>query len=369
MADGSVMVLDQAKGNGWHLWNADSIEVLRGLPENSIGYSMFSPPFASLYTFSDSPRDVSNNADDRVFWQHYRFIAEGLFRAMMPGRSVSIHCMDLPTSKTRDGYIGLRDFPAMNRQLFEDVGFIFHSRAMVRKDPVSAMQRTKAIGLLHKQVAKDSAISRMAIPDFVITLRKPGDNPEPIAGLFDVYHGDDISDAELEAGARATWDPSGTRSFTEHKSILIWQRYAEPIWLDIAQSDVLSRIAARDEADERHISPLQLTLIRRCLQMWTNRGDVVFSPFAGIGSVGYVAIEMGRRFCGAELKPSYFRQAAANLGAAEEALLAGTLFDRPYSPEADAIGSYNAAVTAGGEKVKAGDPMPDFFRSTRESSS
>lgn len=333
MADSGVMVLDQARGNGWHLWNADAIEVLSGIPENSVGYCLFSPPFALLYTFSDDPRDVSNNADDRVFWEHYRFIIEGVYRALMPGRSVSIHCMDLPTSKTRDGYIGLRDFPAMNRQLCEDVGFIFHSRAIIRKDPVSAMQRTKAIGLLHKQVAKDSSISRMAIPDFVVTLRKPGDNPEPIAGLFDVYHGGDLSDAELEAEAVATWDASGNRTFAEHKSILIWQRYAEPIWLDIPQSDVLSRHQARDEADERHISPLQLTLIRRCLQMWTNPGDVVFSPFAGIGSVGYVAIEMGRRFCGAELKPTYWTQAVANLKTAERALLDGTLFDRMDAAE------------------------------------
>lgn len=321
-----VKVIDQASGAGWHLWNADCVDVLRGLPEGSIGYCLFSPPFASLYTFSDDPRDVSNNSDDRVFWEHYRYVAEGLFRAMMPGRSVSIHCMDLPTSKTRDGYIGLRDFPAANRQLFEDAGFVFHSRAIVRKDPVTAMQRTKAIGLLHKQVEKDSAISRMAIPDFVITLRKPGDNPAPIAGALDVYHGTDIDDAELDAEARATWDRAGGRSFETHKSILIWQRYAEPIWLDIAQSDVLSRREARDEADERHISPLQLPLIRRCLQLWTNPGEIVFSPFAGIGSVGYVAIEMGRRFCGAELKPSYWRQAVANLRTAERAVLDGTLF-------------------------------------------
>lgn len=329
MADsGEIMVLDQASGDGWHVWNADSVDVLAGLPENSLGYALWSPPFASLYTFSDSPRDVSNNADDRVFWDHYRFIVERVYRAMMPGRSVSIHCMDLPTSKTRDGFIGLRDFPAANRQICEDVGFIFHSRAIIRKDPVTAMQRTKAIGLLHKQVQKDSAISRMAIPDFVITMRKPGDNVEPIAGPFDVYYGDDLSDDELEAEARATWDRSAGRSFAEHKSILIWQRYAEPIWNDIVQGDVLSRFAARDEADERHISPLQISLIRRCLQMWTNPQDIVFSPFAGIGSVGYVAIEMGRRFIGAELKPSYYRQAVTNLRQAETDRLRGTLFDR-----------------------------------------
>lgn len=327
MADSGVMVLEQAQGDGWHLCNADSVDVLRGLPANSLGYSLFSPPFASLYTFSDDPRDLSNNQDDRVFWEHYRYIAEGLFRAMKPGRSVSIHCMDLPTSKTKDGYIGMRDFPAANRQLFEDAGFIFHSRAIIRKDPVTAMQRTKALGLLHKQVVKDSSMSRMGISDFVITMRKPGDNPEHIAGVLDTYHGNDLTDDLLHAEALRTYDQSGGRTFEEHKSILIWQRYAD-VWNDIAPGDVLSRVAARDVADERHISPLQLTLIRRCLQMWTNPRDIVFSPFAGIGSVGYVALELGRRFVGSELKPSYYRQAAANLQKAEDDRLRGTLFDR-----------------------------------------
>ncbi len=328
MAQERVMVMDQSSGDDWTIWGGDCIEVMRGMPENSVHYCMFSPPFASLYTFSDNPRDVSNNSDDRVFWEHYRYVIDGVFRVIKPGRLVSIHCMDLPTSITRDGFIGMRDFPGENIRLCQDVGFIYHSRVYIRKDPVSAMQRTKALGLLHKQVVKDSALSRMAIADSIVTLRKPGDNDEPVSGVLDTYYGDDQSDSDLTAEAARTHDRSGGRSLKDHKSILVWQRYAEPIWTDIVQGDVLSHRMAREEHDERHISPLQLTAVRRCVQLWTNPRDIVFSPFSGIGTAGYVAVELGRKFCGAELKPSYYRQAVANLQAAEHARMTGTLFDR-----------------------------------------
>lgn len=326
MADGGIDVRSQEIADDFAIWNGDCIDVMRGMPERSVHYSIFSPPFASLYTFSDDPRDVSNNSDDRVFWDHYRFVAEGLFRILKPGRLVSIHCMDLPTSITRDGFIGMRDFPGQNIALFQSVGFIYHSRVFIRKDPVSAMQRTKALGLLHKQIVKDSAMSRMAIGDSIVTLRKPGDNDDPVEGILETYYGGDATDAELDAEARRTLDRSGVRSIAQHKSILIWQRYAEPVWDDISQSDVLSHRVAREEHDERHISPLQLTPIRRCLQLWTNPGDTVFSPFAGIGSAGYVAMEMGRRFAGAELKPSYYQQAVANIKAAVSSRFNGDLF-------------------------------------------
>ena len=317
-----VKVLDQKQGNGWALYNADCVEMMRGLPESSVDYSIFSPPFASLYTFSDSDRDVSNNSDDAVFWKHYRFVIEGVFRALRPGRLISIHCMDLPTSITRDGFIGMRDFPGENIRLCQDVGFIYHSRVFIRKDPVSAMQRTKAIGLLHKQMVKDSALSRMAIGDSIVTLRKPGANDNPVSGILETYYGDDASDDAITAEARRSWrsvsdDRGNARTLGDHKSILIWQRYAEPIWTDIAQSDVLSHRVAREEHDERHISPLQLTVVRRCVDLWTNPNDTVLSPFAGIGTAGYVALELGRKFVGAELKASYFRQAAYNLKLAE----------------------------------------------------
>lgn len=317
-----TLVLDQCHGKEWSLYNSDCIDMMRALPENSVHYSIYSPPFKSLYTFSDSPRDVSNNNSDDVFFSHYRFVVDQLFRVLKPGRLLSIHCMDLPVSKTRDGFIGMTDFPGENIRLCQEAGFIYHSRVFIRKDPVAAMQRSKSIGLLHKQVAKDSAISRMAIGDSIVTLRKPGDNDEPVSGVLETYYGDDQTDAQFEAEARRTLrtvpDESGRkRSFAEHKSILIWQRYAESVWMDINQSDVLSRMLAREEHDERHISPLQLTPIRRCLDLWTNPGDIVLSPFSGIGSAGYVALEMGRKFVGAELKASYFRQACENLRTAE----------------------------------------------------
>ena len=316
---GSVKVIDQASGDGWHIYCGDCIEVARGLPDNSLHYTIFSPPFESLYTFSDDPRDLSNCADSATFWTHFRFLIAELHRATMPGRLVSIHCMQLPTSKLRDGFIGLRDFRGEIIRAFQEAGFIYHSEVCIRKDPVSAMQRSKAIGLLHKQVVKDSSLSRMAVADYVVSMRKPGDNPEPIAGAFDAYHG--TGPVQPEAPERETSD-----HIAGSYSVQVWQRYAEPVWLDIAQSDVLSHREARDEQDERHISPLQLTVIRRCVDLWSNKGDVVFSPFAGIGSELYVAIEMGRRALGAELKESYYRQAVDNLRALEARKASRTLF-------------------------------------------
>jgi hypothetical protein len=290
--------------------------------------------------FSDDPRDVSNNSNDAAFFDHYRYVIEGVYRALKPGRLLSIHCMNLPTSITRDGFIGMRDFRGDNIRLCQDVGFVYHSEVAIRKDPVSAMQRTKALGLLHKQIVKDSCLSRMAIADYIVTMRKPGENDEPVSGIFETYYGDDLTDAEITTQAAATFERGGNRTSEDHKSIQIWQRYAEPVWMDIAQSDVLSHRVAREEHDERHISPLQLTPIRRCLDLWTNPGDVVLSPFAGIGSVGYVAIEMDRKFIGAELKASYYRQACANLRLAERQRYDGTLFDHMAgthgSPELDA---------------------------------
>jgi hypothetical protein len=225
--------------------------------------------------------------------------------------------MQLPTSKLRDGFIGLRDFRGEIIKAFQAAGFIYHSEVCIRKDPVSAMQRTKAIGLLHKQICKDSTLSRMAIADYIVSMRKPGDNPEPVSGAFEAYYGTDnlppVAPAEEHGHVAASY------------SVQVWQRYAEPVWMDIAQSDVLSHRLAREESDERHISPIQLTPIRRCIDLWTNPGDTVLSPFAGIGSEIYVAVEMGRRGIGIELKESYFRQAVANLRQVRQAQ--GSLFD------------------------------------------
>lgn len=309
MAEGDSMnVMDQASGENWHLYHADAMDVLRGLPSNSIHYGLWSPAFESLYTFSDDIRDLSNCQDRETFWKHYRFICGEITRVMMPGRLVSIHCMDLPLSKLRDGEIGLRDFPGELLRAHQDAGMIYHSRVCIRKDPVVAAQRTKALGLLHKQMVKDSAMSRMGIADYVITMRKSGENPEPVAG-----HLDDHLLAEKIPDRFIAWDGSQQTHTEVTKSIQVWQRYAEPVWMDIVQGDTLSRKLAREEADEAHISPLQLGVIRRCIDLWTNPGDVVLSPFAGIGSEVYCAVEMGRRGLGVELKGSYYVQAVANM--------------------------------------------------------
>lgn len=277
-----VDAVDVARGEDWTLYLGDSAEVLRGLPDNSIGYAVFSPPFASLYTYSNSERDLGNCRDHETFFEHFGFILGEIYRVLMPGRSVSMHCMDLPTSKVRDGRIGLSDFPGELIRCGEALGFIYHSSVIIWKDPVTAMQRTKALGLLHKTIRNDSAMSRMGIPDRVVTLRKPGDNPIPI------NHGEDYPVAR-------------------------WQRVASPIWTDIDPSDTLQYRAARDEADERHIAPLQLEVIRRCVELWSAPRDIVLTPFAGIGSELFVAAEMGRKAVGVELKPSYFEQAVRNL--------------------------------------------------------
>lgn len=319
MAD--VKVVDQAEGEGWKLYNADCVDVTKGMPDSSLHYTIYSPPFKSLYTFSDQPRDMSNCKEDGTFWDHYRFLIKELYRATMPGRLCSVHCMQLPTSKLRDGFIGLVDFRGDIIRAYQAEGWIYHSEVCIRKDPVTAMQRSKSIGLLHKQIVKDSSISRMAVADYIVTMRKPGDNPEPISGAFDAYYGSEADpDGPLvtETGKMRTTNYPGDDWY----SVAVWQRYAEPVWMDINQSDVLSHKMAREENDERHISPLQLTVIRRCIDLWSNAGDVVYSPFAGIGSELYCAVEMGRKAVGAELKSrhlsrtghnSYFEQAVANM--------------------------------------------------------
>lgn len=282
----SVKVLGQKAGEGWMMYQGDSCEVLKGIPSDSIHYSIFSPPFASLYTYSASPRDLGNCTDHDAFAEHLGFLIPELFRVLKPGRLLSFHCMLLPTSKARDGVIGLSDFRGALIRAFVQAGFIHHSEVVIWKDPVTAMQRTKALGLLHKQIKKDSAMSRQGIPDYLITMRKPGINDEPVTHTNETF------------------------------PVQVWQKYASPVWMDINPSDTLQYRSARENEDERHICPLQLEVIRRAVRLWTNEGDVILSPFAGIGSEGHVAIADGRRFVGVELKESYFRQACRNLAAA-----------------------------------------------------
>lgn len=277
-----VNVIDQAVSDRYALYNGDSAEILKSIPDCSVHYSIFSPPFASLYTYSNSERDLGNCRTTAEFYEQFKFIVDELFRVLIPGRLISFHCMDLPLSKERDGVIGLRDFRGELIKLFEDSGFVLHSQVCIWKDPVIAMQRTKAIGLLHKQLKKDSCMSRQGIPDYLVTMRKPGDNPEPVSHTNETF------------------------------PVEIWQKYASPIWTDINPSDTLQASSARDEKDERHICPLQLTVIRRALNLWSNPGDVVLTPFLGIGSEAVVALQNGRRAIGIELKPSYYQQAVRN---------------------------------------------------------
>lgn len=305
-------VINQKSGQNWTLYHGDCCEVVKALPDNSIHFSIFSPPFASLYTYSNSERDMGNCKDDEAFMTHFGFLVADLFRVTKPGRLVSFHCMNLPTLKQFHGVIGLRDFRGELIRLFESHGWIFHSEVVIWKDPVTAMQRTKALGLLHKQIVKDSCMSRQGVPDYLVTMRKPGDNPERVTGQFDHYAGD-----EAQMNGRAEVIESADDDDKRRFSIDVWQRYASPVWMDINPSLTLQRESARAQKDERHICPLQLQVIERAVDMWSNPGDTVLSPFAGIGSEGYQSLKMGRKFVGVELKESYFKQAYLNLEAAE----------------------------------------------------
>lgn len=309
-----MKVLDQREGENWVAYQGDCVEVIRGLPDESIHYTIFSPPFASLYTYSSSPRDMGNCADDRDFAEHFSYLVPELYRVTKPGRLLSFHCMQLPTTKARDGYIGLKDFRGDLIRAFIDAGWIYHSEVVIWKDPVTAMQRTKALGLLHKTIRNDSSMSRQGLPDYLVTMRKPGENPEPVthteSGPGLLGHGPD-ADAE-----------------TRKRAVEVWQRYASPVWVttrgvdsegfaicepDINPSDTLQFRSAREDKDERHIAPLQLEVIRRGIRLWTNPGDTVLTPFGGIGSEGVVAIEEKRRAVLIELKRSYFEQQVRNL--------------------------------------------------------
>lgn len=308
-------VIDQVISDKFALYHSDCVDVVRGMPDESVHYSVFSPPFASLYCYSASAHDMGNVGTHAEFFDQHVHMVRELYRVIKPGRLVSFHCMLLPTSKMRDGFVGLTDFRGDLIRQFQSVGFIFHSEVVIWKDPVQSMQRTKALGLLHKQVTKDSCMSRQGIPDYLVTMRKTGDNQEPVAGLFEQFVGEQ-SHEEFTRICRAEWmrDSRGM-TFEGFVSVNIWQRYASPVWMDIDPNDTLQFRSAREDADERHLCPLQLPVIRRALDMWSNPGDTILSPFAGIGSEGVVALQEGRRFIGAELKSSYYRQAVANLQA------------------------------------------------------
>jgi DNA modification methylase len=265
----------------------DCVELIKEVEDESIGFSVFSPPFAELYTYSSHIEDMGNSKDYNEFLTQFSFLAEELYRVMMQGRNVAVHCMDLPILKGKEGYIGLRDFSGMILKAFEDVGFRYASRITIWKNPVVEMQRTKALGLLHKQVKKDSTMSRVGIPDYVLVFRKDGERNNP------------VQNTEL--------------------SVDLWQKYASPVWMDIDYGNTLQGYRnARDEKDEKHICPLQLDTIERLIHLYTNKGDTVLTPFMGIGSEVYQAVKMGRKGVGFELKESYFEMAKKNCNTAIE---------------------------------------------------
>lgn len=299
----TIKCVDQVVTDQYAIYQGDSCEVIRAIPGDSIGFGIHSPPFEGLYKFSNFDRDISNN-DGPQFWEHYAFLIQELLRVTKPGRLHSVHVMQLPTSKIRHGHIGMRDFRGEVIRAYEDAGWIFHSEVCIWKDPVVAQQRTKSIRLLHKQIVKDSTISGQGLADYVVTFRKPGDNPEPVSGCFDRYSGTDEPDR-----AKFTTPTDGRNWY----SIEVWQRYASPVWTDINQTRTLQYRGGRDEKDEQHISPLQLDVIERCIDLWSNPGDTVLTPFLGIGSEVFCAVQMGRKGIGIELKPSYFKQAKRNL--------------------------------------------------------
>lgn len=292
-------------GDNCVLYNGDTVDLIKEFHDDSVHMEIYSPPFSSLYTYSNSDRDLGNSKDDAQFFKHFRFITSELYRILKPGRIMAVHCMNLPTSKEKDGYIGIRDFRGDLIREFEQVGFIYHAEVCIWKNPVTAMQRTKALGLLHKQIKKDSCMSRMGIPDYIVIMRKPGENPEPVTHTNESFP---VGQWQIYASP-------------------IWEYEHSPIWMDINQSDTLNVRAARDGRDERHICPLQLPVIERLVELYTNPGDIVFTPFLGIGSEVYQSVLMGRKGIGIELKPSYFRCAVENCKNAELANNQVSIFD------------------------------------------
>ena len=278
--------MEQPKYRAIH---GDCVEEVAKLPDNSIDFSIFSPPFAELYVYSDDIRDMGNCKDYEEFFVHFQFLVKELARVIKSGRLVAVHCMDLPAMKGKDGYIGLKDFSGMLIQAFEKEGFIYHDRITIWKSPVVEMTRTKSIGLLHKTIKKDSSMSRTGIPDYILVFRNAGDNLVPIT------HQETNEKKE------------------NYLPVNLWQKYAEPVWYDINYSDTLQYTSAREEKDEKHICPLQLETIRRCLHLWSNEGETVLSPFGGIGSEGYESLRLNRNYIGIELKESYYNQMQRNL--------------------------------------------------------
>lgn len=335
--------LNQESGRDWHLYHGDCCEVIRGIPDASVGMCLYSPPFSNLYIYSDSIADMGNSADHEEFARHYAFLAGELLRITRPGRLCVVHCKDLPLYKNRDGSMGLYDFPGLLMRVHLDAGWVLHSKVTIWKDPVTEMQRTKNHGLLYKELCKDSCGSRQGMADYLLVFRAwTGDFGDPVASgaqRFDAYVGldpPDPTDIAAEFGLPAPvpdrwgrWPRTCPfpRDSEAHRcwSIKAWQKYASPVWMDVNQMRTLNEDAGRESGDEKHICPLQLDVIERAIHLWTNPGDVVFTPFAGLGSELFGAVNLGRKAVGIELKDSYFRWAANNLRVLENDLSAPTL--------------------------------------------
>jgi DNA modification methylase len=306
------------QGEAFGLYNADCIEVMNGMPEGMVDLCVFSPPFADLFVYSDSERDMGNCGGYDEFFDHYRYFTDALYRAMKPGRMTCVHCTDLPTRKSKDGFIGLHDFSGDLIRAHREAGFVYHARAVIWKDPVVEMQRTKSLGLLYKQLRKDAAMSRVGMPDYMLFFRKDEPNPDPVR-----HFSDDYEHYPADRGAASAWARENGIDDAEAVARMTlpvsqWQELASPVWMTVDQSDVLNGKMAKGSEDERHICPLQLDVIERCLRLYSNPGDLVLDPFNGIGSTGYQALKMGRRYLGVELKPEYAAQAAKFLTEAEE---------------------------------------------------
>lgn len=297
-----MKILNEIHSESWSMYNGDCVEVVSEIPDESIDFSVFSPPYLSLFVYSDSPRDMGNSKTDKEFMKHFGFLADHLFRVIKPGRIVAVDCMNVPAMKERDGYIGLKDFRGDLIRCFLDRGFIFHSEHCIWKDPLLEATRTKALGLMHKQICKDSTMCRAGIPQYLLAFRKPGENKNRVSHE---------SGLEWFTGE----DPPENGNLSHER----WRRYASPVWMDIRQTRTLNFRIARESKDERHLCPMSLDIIDRALELWSNPGDVVFSPFAGVGSEGYEAVKMDRRFIGIELKESYFNVAVRNLKYIESA--------------------------------------------------
>lgn len=281
-------VLNQHHGKEFSVYHADCVEFAKAIPDDSIGFSVYSPPFSNLFVYSDSDRDMGNSSSDDEFMVHYKFLLAELFRATKPGRLTAVHCSDLPLTKWKDGRVGIKDLSGQIVRAHEECGWTLHSKITIWKCPVVEMTRTKALGLLYKQLCKDSGRSRAGMPDYLLVFRKEGDNDTPISHK------------------------------PESLPVDTWQKWASPVWMDINQTDTLNVRIARDDKDERHLCPLQLDLIERALIMWSAPGDTVFSPFTGVGSEGYVSVKLGRKFVGTELKEAYWKQAVQYIESAEK---------------------------------------------------